>query len=369
MKKWSEYREKHRKRREENLIAIRRAANDVVPVKVYIGVVIAILITMAIPPFLYCGVELRVLLSEWSVYATIYYVLVAFISYRFLLIYIRRHYIKPLYTISRATEKVTKGDLSVRIPFDEGLGNKNVVNKMTYDFNKMVEELSSTETLKNDFIANVSHEIKTPLAIINNYSTALLDKNLSEEERKEYTETIIGATDRLSLLVGNILRLNKIENKKIVPQKEQYDLCRQLCDCALMFEEMWEKKNIEFEVAVEDKVIVFADMGSLEILWNNLFSNAFKFTGNGGKVRLSEMSDEKNIIVKIEDNGCGMSKETISHIFEKFYQGDTSHFNEGNGLGLALVKTICEMNNIKIDVESEIGKGSVFTVSINRDSM
>lgn len=219
MKKWNEYREKRRKRREENIIAIRRAANDVIPVKVYIGIVIGILVTMAIPPFLYCGVDLKELFSELAIFATIYYVLVAFISYRLLLIYIRRHYIKPLYTISRATEKVTKGDLSVRIPVDEGLGKKNVVNKMTDDFNKMVEELSSTETLKNDFIANVSHEIKTPLAIINNYSTALLDKNLSEEERKEYTETIIGATDRLSLLVGNILRLNKIENKKLFPKR------------------------------------------------------------------------------------------------------------------------------------------------------
>lgn len=133
-----------------------------------------------------------------------------------------------------------------------------------------------------------------------------------------------------------------------------------------MFEEIWEKKNIEFEVDVEDKVTVFADMGSMEIVWNNLLSNAFKFTDNGGKVRLSESSDENSITVRIEDNGCGMNEETMAHIFDKFYQGDTSHYKEGNGLGLSLVKIICEMNGIEINVESEEGKGSVFTTVISK---
>ena len=220
--------------------------------------------------------------------------------------------------------------------------------------------------LKDDFISNVSHEIKTPLSVINNYTTALKDKDLPEKLRAEYIETVIESTEKLSNLVSNILKLNKIENRKISPEQQEFDLSRQLSDCLLSFEKVWEEKNIDISVELEDRVIVTENYAFLDIIWHNLLSNAFKFTDNGGVVSLIQTSDDEFITVKIKDTGCGIDGETKAHIFDKFYQGDTSHAEEGNGLGLALVQKIAERNNYEISVESEINKGTEFTVKIKK---
>ena len=179
-------------------------------------------------------------------------------------------------------------------------------------------------------------------------------------------EKIIESTDKLSDLVTNILRLSKIENRKILPEKREYDLCRQLSDCLLSFENVWEEKGIELVVQMEDRVIVNETFAFLDIIWHNLLSNAFKFTENGGKVSLIQTSDNEFIEVRIKDTGCGIDEETKAHIFDKFYQGDTSHAEEGNGLGLALVQKIAERNGYEITVESEVNKGTEFVVKIKK---
>jgi signal transduction histidine kinase len=290
----------------------------------------------------------------------------AAVAYRFILYFVKVNYSKHLQKISEATRKVAKGDFSVEIELDENLKDNSYINIMFRDFNLMVAELNSIESLKDDFISNVSHEIKTPLSVINNYTTALKDKDLPEKLREEYIEIVIESTEKLSDLVTNVLRLSKIENRKILPEKKEYDLCRQLSDCALSFEEVWEEKNIEFIVEMEDRAIINDNFVFLDIIWHNLLSNAFKFTENGGKVSLIQTSDDEFITVKIKDTGCGIDEETKSHIFDKFYQGDTSHAEEGNGLGLALVQKIAERNNYEISVESEIGKGTEFIVKIKK---
>ena len=280
---------------------------------------------------------------------------------------IRDTYEAPLHRLAEATEKVANGDFSVYIPTVHSANRLDYLDVMILDFNKMVEELGSVETLKTDFVSNVSHEMKTPIAVIKNYAELLQMEKSTEEERLEYARNIEEAAARLSSLISNILRLNKLENQRIRPEIEDYDLCGQLENCILQYEEMWDEKELELEVEMEDRAVVQADQSLMELVWNNLLSNAIKFTEPGGTVKICQTSEDGFIQVSVTDTGCGMSRESIRHIFDKFYQGDTSHSKEGNGLGLALVRRILTLMNGEIKVVSQEGQGSTFTVRLPAD--
>lgn len=294
----------------------------------------------------------------------IYWVIIAGAFTSITLRQITRRYQKPLEQFAEAARKVADGDFSVYVPPQNRADRRDYLDVMFEDFNKMVEELGSIETLKTEFFSNVSHEIKTPLSVIHNYAELLQAESLPYEQRRDYTNTILRATQRLSDLITNMLKLNKLEKQTINPVPEQYDLCRQLCECALLFEPQWEKKNIEFIVDIEDRATINADASLLEIVWNNLLSNAVKFTEPGGTVTLRQTSDEDCVTVSVSDSGCGMERETIKHVFDKFYQGDSSHATEGNGLGLALVSRIVDLADGSITVKSEVGVGTTFVVSL-----
>ena len=274
----------------------------------------------------------------------------------------RRTYEEPMHMLAEAAEKVADGDFSVYVPTLHTPDKLDYLDIMIIDFNRMVEELGSIETLKTDFVSNVSHEMKTPIAIIKNYAEMLQMEHISEAQRKEYAKSIENAAIRLSDLIGNILKLNKLENQRIIPDIEVYDVCRQLCECILRLEDVWDEKEIELETEIEDVAMIRADTSLMELVWNNLLSNAVKFTEPGGQVTVSQTLDEKHIRISVSDTGCGMSRESMERIFDKFYQGDTSHSKEGNGLGLALVRRVLELMDGDIQVVSEEGKGSTFTV-------
>lgn len=300
--------------------------------------------------------QIIIVMSYWAIVAFVFSLLTNW--------QIRQRYDKPMRKLGNAAKKVARGDFSVYVEPIHTADNYDYIDVMFLDFNTMVQELGSIETLKNDFVSNVSHEIKTPLAVIRNYTMALRSKKLPPETQEEYMDTIISATDNLSALVTNILKLNKLENQEIEQVADSYDLCAQLCECALQFESLWEGKGINFQADIEDKATIYADRNMLEIVWNNLLSNALKFTPSGGEVTLSQTSDDQVITVTVSDTGCGMDAETQRHIFDKFYQGDTSHSGEGNGLGLALAHRVVEKIGGTLSVVSQPGKGSTFTVTL-----
>jgi len=268
--------------------------------------------------------------------------------------------------IAEAAKRLVQGDFSVRIAPVSSLSADENFNEIIDCFNTMAGELSGVETLRTDFIANVSHEMKTPLSVMQNYGTLLQMPDLEESKRMEYARGVAEGSRRLADMMTNILKLNKLEKQQIYPKAEEYDLGEQLCECLLQFENVWEEKNIEIETEIAEDVKVSSDGELLSLVWNNLFSNAFKFTPEGGTVTLVLEATEHHAIVKVKDTGCGMSTEVGAHIFEKFYQGDTSHAMQGNGLGLALVKRVIDILNGEISVESAIGKGSTFVVKFRR---
>lgn len=267
---------------------------------------------------------------------------------------------RPVKKIHDFTEKLTHGDFKTRLqPIRIGEYN-TIIN----DLNQMAEELSGIETLRTDFVANVSHELKTPLAVLQNYGSLLEEPNLSEEKRLEYAKSINRVTKHLSELITNILKLSKLETQKIQPLTKNCNLSEMLCECLISFESEWEKKSLEIETDIEDDIYIRTDSEMLQLVWANLFSNAIKFTPDGGKINVTLHRNKNGVTVSVADTGCGMDENTMKHIFDKFYQGDTSHSVKGNGLGLALVKRVIDILNGEITVESTPGEGSTFTVKL-----
>lgn len=271
---------------------------------------------------------------------------------------------RPVKRIISAAEEIMRGNFSVRIQPIHSIDSSDGFDVIIGCINRMAEELSGIETLRTDFIANVSHELKTPLAVLQNYAAMLQRPGLPEGQREEYAKTIVDTSRRLSALVTNILKLNKLENQQIYPEKTVYNLGEQLCQCLLSFEDVWEEKDIELEINLADGVMIESDPELLTLVWNNLISNAMKFTPGHGRVAVSLEAAGEFAVVRVTDTGCGISPEVGGHMFEKFYQGDTSHATQGNGLGLALVRRVVDIVGGDISVDSEVGKGSSFAVKI-----
>ena len=276
---------------------------------------------------------------------------------------------RPLKEILHATELMSRGDFQVRCTTNHSYKDYDEFDLIKNDLNNMAKELSKSEVLKNDFIANVSHEIKTPLSIIQNYAKALENEQLPLEIKQKYLSNLQEACKKLNNLVTNILKLNKLENQKLALEITTFNLSESLTDQIIQYEELIDKKKLVLECDIEDNLFINSEKNYLEIIWNNLISNAIKFSNIGAKVCISLKKSIDEYVFTISDNGCGMDSETGAHIFDKFYQGDTSHSKEGNGLGLALVKKVIDVLGGSISVESEVGVGTTFTVNIKENRL
>lgn len=268
----------------------------------------------------------------------------------------------PLVKFSEAIIEVGKGNFNIRLTENKSCYVEEL-EKMTHNFNIMVNDLNNIETFRSDFIANVSHEFKTPLASIEGYTTLLQNNNLTDEERNEYIKKIHSNTKILSNLVYTILQISRLENQGIITEKRKFKLDEQLRQALLLIESKWTDKNIDLNIDLEP-VTFYGNEELLMQVWVNLFSNAIKFTHYNGTIECNLTQSSSSIIVIISDNGIGMSKDVQKHIFDKFYQGDKSRSSEGNGLGLALVKRIIDLCNGVIEVQSEYGNGSTFIVKL-----
>ena len=271
---------------------------------------------------------------------------------------------KPLKNLQKGMKHLLKGDYTYRLNADEKLENQKMMLDLYENFNQIAQQLEKSEDKQLDFVSNVSHEIKTPLTVIKNYVQLLGKEDLPMEERRKYHAVIEENAEKLNSLVSNILKLNKLENQVIVKDCEIFDFSELVCESLLSFESIWTEKNIELETNLEEGITLNTDKRLLEIVFNNLISNAMKFTEAGGKVSVECFKKGKIATVCVADSGCGISSETGKHIFDKFYQGDTSRKAEGNGLGLALVKRIIDVLGGEISVQSQVGKGSRFSINL-----
>ncbi len=278
----------------------------------------------------------------------------------FFSVIVSKQILRPVDDLIRATERISRGDFSTPVPVRF---RKNQFSLLIESFNEMERELSGIEIFRKDFIGNVSHEFKTPLNAIRGYVRELSDPSLSKDERDEYIRIITEACDRLTGMTTGILLLSKLENQRFVSEREEYDLTEQVRDAILMQERDWTKKEIELSLDLDETVTYSSNSEMLFHVWENLLSNAIKFCpAQGGVIRISCRRVENGVSVVFSDNGAGMNEETEKHIFEAFYQGDTSHKAEGNGLGLPLVKRIVDLHGGRVDVASQPGEGATFTV-------
>ena len=283
----------------------------------------------------------------------------------FLSVIVSKLVLRPVDDMISATREVAKGNFNIEVPIRY---EKNQFSNLIKSFNAMTRELSGIEIFRNDFINNFSHEFKTPLSTIRGFARELKNPDLTAEERAEYVEIMIAACDRLTEMSSSVLLLSKLENQQFITGKIPCDLAEQLRDSILLLESSWAKKNIELKLEL-DEITYNCDPESLSHVWQNLLSNAIKYCPNeGGVIEISCSESSDFVSVSITDNGIGMENETLSHIFEKFYQGDTSHKAEGNGLGLALTKRIVDLYGGRIEVESKIGVGSRFCVLLPKDT-
>ena len=271
--------------------------------------------------------------------------------------------LSPILKINDAARKVSRGDFSVRL---EEKSIAKEIEEIAKSFNIMVKELSNTETLRNDFISNVSHEFKTPLSAIEGYATLLQDERLSKEEQATYISRILENTSRLSKLTQSILSLSKLENQEIVLQQESFMLDEQIRRVLLSYEPLWEEKELNIDLALEATQI-YGSKSLLAQVWSNLIDNAIKFSRPGGTLFISCGVFDGKIVVRIRDTGVGMSEEVRKHAFDKFYQGERSHSGLGSGLGLALVQRIVSLSGGSVDLQSREGKGTEITVSLKNE--
>lgn len=280
-----------------------------------------------------------------------------------LILVMASHIINPLRKITEATKKVATGNLKVKVDVDR----KDEIGELAQNFNIMVDELNSIEYLRKDFISNISHELKTPIASIQGFAKLLSDDNLSKEEKEEYINIILEETQRLSNLSSNMLKLSKLEKQEIVTNKTEYRLDNQIRKAIIMLDEKINSKKIKISLD-SSEVSIYEDEDLIMEIWINLINNAIKYSNENGEIKIKVIEEENDVKVSIKDEGIGIPKDKQERIFEKFYQVENSRAGEGSGLGLAIVKRIVDLIKGKIEVESKEKQGTKIIVSIPKET-
>lgn len=269
-------------------------------------------------------------------------------------------------SVQDGMREISKGNFSVRVKEKDRKNKLSEFGELERTFNKMASDLDGIELFRNDFINNFSHEFKTPIVSIKGFARQLQSDKLTDEQRREYVEIISSESERLAIMSTNILLLTKLENQQIVSEITVFSLDEQIRNAIILLENLWGAKNIEFDLDKMDSVEYKFNEEMLSHVWINLITNAIKFTGENGKITVTLTENENSLVCSIADDGIGMDSETLDRIFEKFYQGDKSHHGGGNGIGLNIVKRIVTLAGGNITVESQLGKGSKFTVILPR---
>jgi len=269
--------------------------------------------------------------------------------------------VSPITELSDALVKLMNGDFTVTLK--EDVRGPEEIRELRRNFNKLVRISQGGVRLLDDLMVNISHEFKTPIAAIEGYAALLETGDLCDSERNEYITMIRDSANRLSRLSNNILNLSKLEKQEIVSEKREFSMDELMRQSLLMLEAQWSQKEIELDLQLNE-VMYNGNADMLGQVFTNLFSNAVKFTQKSGLITATLKEDEKSVTAVISDNGEGMDEATRLRIFEKFYQGESAQKNEGNGLGLALVRRIVDLCGGKIEVASEMGKGSTFTLTL-----
>jgi len=278
--------------------------------------------------------------------------------------WLSRVYLRPMQQLIDATKEVKRGNFEVRVHHRD----KHPVTEMedlVDNFNGMVEELGSIEVFRNDFINNFSHEFKTPIVSIRGFAKEMQIEGVSEEQKLEYARIIEDESDRLARLSSSVLELSRLEHQKIVTNRTEFYLDEQIRQTILLFEKDWSEREIEILPELEECVVYF-DEEMLALVWNNLISNAIKFTPDGGVISVRMFLGDQTVTVEVEDNGIGMTEEVRRHVFEKFFQGDPSRGRKGYGIGLAIVSRVVALCHGHVEVESKEDVGSVFRVTLPR---
>ena len=334
----------------------------VLSISVFFILILTMIVAAAIV-FLLMGVGMLKNLSELSLLKS--FILLAVISTimgTLLTTLIGNALLNPFRVLNVAMKKLAAGDFSVRIDLSNRFASYEF-DELTTSFNLMAQQLGSVEMLRSDFVNNFSHEFKTPIVSLRGFAKILKNGELSNSERTEYLDIIINEADRLAALSRNVLSLSKIENQTIITNNIEYNLTEQIRCAILMLENKWSDKHIDLDINLQE-LKYNGNEELLNMVWTNLIDNAIKFSHDQSKIMIRLSGNDDDIVFEIKDEGIGMNTETQKNMFDKFYQGDTSHSIEGNGIGMTIVNKIVELYKGEIFIDSQIDKGTLIIVTL-----
>lgn len=272
--------------------------------------------------------------------------------------------LRPFKRFIDATKEIAAGNFDIRLD----IRGPDELKRLAASFNEMAKELGSIETFRNDFVADISHEYKTPVASIRGFAGILKKGNLTKDKQDEYLSIIISEADRLTQMSSNVLLLSRLNSTEKMTDITNFSLDEQLRQAILLLNQQIEKKSIDLDIHLEKCMISFNQELLLQV-WINLLSNAVKFTSEGGNIAVRLTVDDEQATVMVQDTGIGMDADVLKHAFDKFYQGDASHSSEGNGLGLALVKRIVMLCGGSVGADSKPEEGATFTVTLPKEGI